>query len=485
MRKNAKCRTGGASLPLASRKLGTCAQYADVEAVVKADLGLGTRMDELRRISACMIGAVAPASLAHEAVLDMEMDLLRQGWPVGQSLGALPEVQKRLGLGRPASREAVTILEARGLLDVRRGPGGGLFVAAPALEDVAGAVLMYLALTGKTQASIEEFQLLVWRVIVSAAIQRRVSPLPDSADAGQWGFAVDLAEQVGNTTIGFLARLAEMLMRISHGGESRACDRTLEAAIRQGDLIRAFERLDDLIGSVNQDAPVVALEAPERGFSLSGRKSAMALAARMARELSERPGVQEAEWETADRLGYTDAVVRQARRILQDFGIIRCRQGRKGAELAPPAAPTGVIRLLAACLVASAASTLEIEEAISYLVSAAPVLAARRVKAAGSALVRVRASASGPDGFEALTLENHLLELSGNPLLAIVVPSLGHANIFIASGPLIPPHCSDVMAINRRILKAIEAGDVGAAGVLARVKLEVMQRPADGYLAVA
>ena len=97
--------------------------------MIRANRPVGPGIDELQRISGCMLGEVAPASLAHEAVLDMEMGLLRQGWPVGQSLGALPDVRKRLGLGRPAFREAVTILEARGLLDVRRGPGGGLFVA--------------------------------------------------------------------------------------------------------------------------------------------------------------------------------------------------------------------------------------------------------------------------------------------------------------------------------------------------------------------
>ena len=451
---------------------------------MNANIRLGTRKDELQRISACMLGAVAPATLAHEAVLAMEMGLLREGWPVGQSLGALPEVRKHLGLGRPAFREALTILEARGLLDVRRGPGGGLFVAAPSLEDVASAVLMHLALAGETHACIDEFRLLVWRMIVNAAIERRVSPDPCGASPGQWGFAADLAEQVGNPTMGLLARLAEMLIRISHGEEAPARNRALDAAIKRGDVAKAFKCVDELAGPVNHDAPIVTFEVAERGFSLSGRKSAMALAARMAHELSGRPGTQEAEWETAERLGYTDAIVRQARRILQDFGIVRCRQGRKGAELAPPAAPTGVIRLLAPCLAASATSPLDNREALSFLVSCTPVLAARRVQCAGSAPVRRFASSSSPDAFEALTLENLLLDLSGNPLLAIVVRSLGLA-IFVAGDRLIPPDRYDVIAINRRILQAIEAGDVGAAAVLAKVKLDVMQRPADSYREVA
>jgi DNA-binding FadR family transcriptional regulator len=453
--------------------------------MIKANRSAGPGVDELQRISGCMLGDVAPASLAHEAVLDMEMGLLRQGWPVGRWLGALPDVRKRLGLGRPAFREAVTILEARGLLDVRRGPGGGLFVAAPALEDVAGAVLMHLALAGETHACIEQFRLLVWRMIVQVAAERRVAALPGSAGASVWGFAADLAEHVGKTTMALLARLAEILVRTSQGSEAPGHDRALEAAIAQGDLGKAFARLDDLAGPVNQSSAIVALELAERAFSLSGRKSAMALAARLTRELSGRPGTQEAEWETADRLGYTDGVVRQARRILQDFGIVRCHQGRKGAELAPPRAPTGVIRLLAPCLVASATPALDIREAITFLMCSAPVLAARRAKGAGGDIAPAASSAPASEAFEALALENLLLDLSGNPLLAIIVRSLGLANIFVTSEPLAPPDRWDVMAINRRILQAVEARDVASAGLLARVKLEIMQRPADSYLAVA
>lgn len=450
--------------------------------MVKDDRGQAAGADELQHVSDRMLGNVEAASLAHEAVLGVEMGLLRQGWPVGQSLGALPDVRKRLGLGRPAFREAVTILEARGLLDVRRGPGGGLFVAAPALEDVVGAVVMFLALGGETHACIEEFRLLVWRAIVHVAIERDAALPTCAANSGEWGFAADIAAQSGKPTLALLARLAEMLVRISHGRPAPAHDAEIEAAIRQRDLSAAFAHLDAMAGAADRNAPVVALEVAERAFSLSGRKSAMALAARLTRELSEGTGTQEAEWETAERLGYTDNVVRQARRILQDFGIVRCRKGRKGAELAPPAAPTGVIRLLAPCLVASATPALDLRESIAFLVSSAPVLAARRVHDAAAASGKLWA---GGDAFEALTIENHLLELSGNPLLAIIVRSLGLANIFVGSEPLVPPDRGDVVAITRRILDAVENGDVVAAGRLARMKLDVMRRPAECYLAVA
>lgn len=454
---------------------------------MKCALGSGMN-DSQQRMSACMMGITAPSSpvsVAHEAVVSIEMDLFRQGWPVGQSLGALPEVQKQLGLGRPASREAITILEARGMLDVRRGPGGGLFVAAPSLDDVAGSILMYLALAGETYACIEEFRLLMWRMIVKTAVQQNVA-LPTAAMAeGQWGFAVALAEQAGNRTMGLLARLAELLMRIAHRKDAPGRDVVLEAALRDRNLAKAFERLDQLAGPGKDDATIIALDVAEKGFTLSGRKSAMALAARIARELSGSDRPQEAEWETAQRLGYTEGVVRQARRILQDFGVLRCRQGRKGAEFAPPTAPTGVIRLLAPCLVASATLAVDIREAIFFVVSSATMLAAGRVKAPDSPSVRLIAPPPGPDAFEAITLENRLLELSGNPLLSIVVRSLGLANTFIARDALIPPHLGEIMALNRRILRAIESGDATTAQSLAQAKFDLMQRPADCYRDVA
>ena len=452
---------------------------------LSAGLMLGAGTKELERVSSHMFGGAAPSGLAHEAVRGIELAFLSQGWPVGRPIGALPEVQKQLGLGRPASREAVTILEARGLLDVRRGPGGGLFVGAPVLEDVASAVLMFLALGGTTRACIVEFRLLVWRMIVNAAMQRGYHSVPANLSASEVGFAAGLAEHIGNNSMALLARLSELLVVSSQDGSSASTETDLCDALSGGDLRRVFKRIDELVATVEQDAPVVSMELAERGFSLAGRKSAMALAAMLARELSCSLNTQEAEWETGDRLGYTDAVVRQARRILQDFGIVQCRQGRKGAELAPPSAPTGLIRQLAPCVVASADSELDLWEIISSLAASAPVLAARRIKAGVQKPVSFLPSPDLANACEVVTSENLLLELSGNPLLAIVVRSLGVAHVFLSGDALGPKHEGEIIAINGRILQAVERGDVSAAGVLARTKLNMMHRPWESEREVA
>ena len=140
---------------------------------------------------------------------------------------------------------------------------------------------------------------------------------------------------------------------------------------------------------------------------------------------------------------------------------------------------------MAPLLMASAMSASDEKEAIAFLVGEGSVLAARLVKAGRAMPVKRFPLVPLPDAFEGLALENLLLELSGNPLLAIVVRSLGVASIFAAADPLPPMELRDVNAINRRILQAIEAGDVGAVGTLSRIKTEIMQRPAENYRRVA
>lgn len=440
----------------------------------------GKVSDAARQLTSCIIGADDPTgNLAHEAVSAVEMHLLQRHWPVGEALGALPDVQKDLGLGRPACREALIILEARGLLDVRRGPGGGLFVAAPTAEDVVGAMLMYLTLSGATGNCIQEFRLLVWRMVVEAAIDRSVNAPATAANAGEWGFAVELAQRIGNPAMALAAQIAEMLVRTCEGRAAPTHDVLLSHALRVRDTRQAISRLEDLANPTDLAAPMLALEAMERSFTWSGRKSAMALAARMSRERVLRPERLEAEWETADRLGYSDAVVRQARRILQDFGVVRCQRGRKGALWGPPASPAGVIRILAPCLIASGMTARDSAEAANFLACNGPRLAAGRARDSGGTPTRALAAcANSLELIDLIRIENQILDMASNPLLSIMTRSLGLANLLNPEARISLQRRSEVVAINHRILRAIEAGDADTAGHLARAKGEIQQSEA-------
>jgi DNA-binding FadR family transcriptional regulator len=395
----------------------------------------GMRADDARRLASCIIGANDPTgNLAHEVVSAVEIQFLQRGWPVGEPLGALPQVQKDLGLGRPAWREAVIILEARGLLDVRRGPGGGLFVAAPTAEDVVEAMQMYMYVSGADSGCIDEFRLLVWRMIVDAALTRGIAAPATCALPADSNCVVALAERIGNPAITLSARIAQML---------------------------------------------AGPESAERSHARPGRKSAMALAAQMSLEMMNQPDRPEAEWETADRLGYSDAAVRQARRILQDFGVVTCQRGRKGLHWGPPPGPAGVIRLLAPCLIASGMSARDSAEAANFLACNGPRLAAERTATRGGRQVKLLgAFANSLELIDLIRTENFLLDLACNPLLSIMTRSLGLANLVNPDARIGVKGRVDIVAINHRILRAIEAGDAGTAGELARAKGEIQQAEA-------
>jgi DNA-binding FadR family transcriptional regulator len=199
----------------------------------------------------------------------------------------------------------------------------------------------------------------------------------------------------------------------------------------------------------------------------------------MTWEMIHRPEKIEAEWETADRLGYSDAVVRQARRILQDFGIVRCQRGRKGAVSGAPASPAGVIRLLAPCLIATGMTTRDNTETANFLACSAPRLAAGRAAEYGRTQISVLGSfANSLEFIDHIRMENLLLELAGNPLLSIMTGSLGLANLVSLDASTSLQRRVDIVAYNVRILRAIEAGDAETADLLARAKGQIQQSAA-------
>ncbi|MGH9210179.1 MAG: FadR/GntR family transcriptional regulator [Acidimicrobiales bacterium] len=66
------------------------------------------------------------------------------GWPVGRLLGSEAELMARYDISRAVLREAVRVLEHHQVASMRRGPGGGLFVAEPGVEAITDAVALQI-----------------------------------------------------------------------------------------------------------------------------------------------------------------------------------------------------------------------------------------------------------------------------------------------------------------------------------------------------
>ncbi|MGH9242740.1 MAG: FadR/GntR family transcriptional regulator [Acidimicrobiales bacterium] len=64
-------------------------------------------------------------------IRELRKAIVRGDLKAGEKLPAEPELAAQFGVSRSALREALKVLELSGYLDVRRGYGGGTFVASP------------------------------------------------------------------------------------------------------------------------------------------------------------------------------------------------------------------------------------------------------------------------------------------------------------------------------------------------------------------
>src|SRR3954453_18121889 len=75
---------------------------------------------------------------AEAVARDLEAQILGGGITAGERLGTTEALRRRFGVAVATVNEAVRLLETRGLVDARPGPGGGVFVAASSVRAALG-----------------------------------------------------------------------------------------------------------------------------------------------------------------------------------------------------------------------------------------------------------------------------------------------------------------------------------------------------------
>lgn len=93
---------------------------------------------------------------------------------VGQKLPTEPEMLERYEVSRESLREALRLLEIQGIVDIKRGPGGGPFVAPLNSGYLARTASLYFHLSGATHA--ELFQ--TWEML-EPTLAELVAQQPD------------------------------------------------------------------------------------------------------------------------------------------------------------------------------------------------------------------------------------------------------------------------------------------------------------------
>lgn len=113
--------------------------------------------------------------------------ILGRGMRAGEGLPSEAELINEHGFSRGTVREALRLLESDGLIEIRRGPRGGVRVAHPDLSQVSRSVALLLTMAETSMRSFSEFRRLVEPAAAAAAAT--------NATAAQRAWLLELAEQ--------------------------------------------------------------------------------------------------------------------------------------------------------------------------------------------------------------------------------------------------------------------------------------------------
>jgi DNA-binding FadR family transcriptional regulator len=181
----------------------------------------------------------------------IEADIIRRGWPIGQSLGSEQALQQRYQVSRSVLREAVRLVEHHQVARMRRGPNGGLLVCEPDAAPATHAIIIYLEYLGTTLDDLLDARLLLEPLAASLAaeqidesgIERLRAVL--RADEPRDEFHAALAELSKNPVLQlFIDILMRLTVRYAQDSQLESASDALEA------IDRRHEEHADIVSAV-------------------------------------------------------------------------------------------------------------------------------------------------------------------------------------------------------------------------------------------
>jgi DNA-binding FadR family transcriptional regulator len=164
----------------------------------------------------------------------IESDIRRNGWPVGEILGSEAQLIERFGVSRAALREAVRILESHHVARMRRGPNGGLIVTAPDMAAVQASAALFLDYARVSQDDLFEVRSALELACIRQVVERldetiierlRSAVATEASQLAEFGISASLpdlhvliAEASGNPALWLFV---DVLTRLTQQGASR------------------------------------------------------------------------------------------------------------------------------------------------------------------------------------------------------------------------------------------------------------------------
>lgn len=460
--------------------------------------------DIRRQFSERIVGQCTKSQkLAHETVAAMIEDLSVSDWPEGHLIGSVSELRQRFGVGRKACQEAITIMQTRRLIDVRRGVGGGLYVTRPRMSDTVDALVLHLALSRTPLHDLRDARISICRLAIRSLIQSgahfayRTAPAVTGPASGST-FYRQLAEACVDPSIIFLMGILDDVEQryVAANRETTAVsaeihidplDTAITQAIRAGDAETACLLVRNHVHALDgfsEDQSMAQTSFVRTTTFLDVKKSSGRLAGMIVEEILAHDANESfklgSEWDIGAHYGYAVEIVRPALRMLEDLGIVVCCRGRAGGVISTPPRIGTVVRLISSGIAGSGISSTQNFELASNLVIEGVRLAAERNSGAPRFLNKDLSSRKIVTLIDLIDIENTLLDLIANPILAIFVRSLALQTVFSKTLPgmaQFPPSLASAMRVcSLEISQAIHRGEPTAAVSAAERKCDLMRR---------
>ncbi|MGH3442192.1 MAG: FadR/GntR family transcriptional regulator [Nitriliruptorales bacterium] len=110
---------------------------------------------------ATLFRPVSPGRVSAEIVKQIKSAIREGRLATGDRLPPERELTELFGVSRVTVRDALRVLEANGLVDIRVGAGGGAFVTAPGSDNVAEGISNMLLLRSTTPQAVTETRIIL------------------------------------------------------------------------------------------------------------------------------------------------------------------------------------------------------------------------------------------------------------------------------------------------------------------------------------
>ena len=402
-------------------------------------------MNAAQRIYAASTSQDAtPFRLAEELARRIEDDIASSDLPPGGAFGSMRELSLRYSVGRSVAREAMGLLERRGLGRLRRGPCGGFILTKPQPETIGEELADHFRLGGITLRQLmdarEAIDLMAARCAAAAKpsrsdLERFTAAIAIDGLSGRLAAQVEIARMAGEP---ILLPFVECLnsLTIDFGRIDRrppdglACapmGASMTRALLAGDedaaeaeAMRAHAELACWLEERPLSAEPVEVARSIEAHGTLATTIARALAAEILKSGSTGARLG-SEWDLCERFNVSRLTLRQAIRLLEDSGLVECRRGRGNGLIVRDRRSTGAIRLVLAYLIGSKADPLATGTILIQLNCFVPALAICRAdpgqrRQLDAALARVEAC-DPFDRYDLLSLVHCVSRLADSPII--------------------------------------------------------------------